>query len=295
MDACIILNPEAGRGRARRLRQALGEAIADRGDEITLRETTHAGHEREMAAAAAREGWPVVVAAGGDGTVHGVVNGLLDVDADAALGVIPIGTGNDFAKLTGMGRGAPHVTIERLTRAVVRRFDVGHAAGEYFANGLGLGFGPAVIRHMTDLPRLRGFALYLVAAYRTFADYRPIVVSLEAAEHRETGPVMLVEIAIGTTAGGGFRLTPDADPTDGMLDVCVIRQIGRLEFLRYLPKVVRGTHAGLPPVTVFRTARISWHARRPLDLHMDGELRTIDADHLDVTLEPARLGVLCAG
>jgi YegS/Rv2252/BmrU family lipid kinase len=294
VDACIILNPAAGRGRAGRLRPALHDAFARGGGVVDLRETTHPGHERDLARAAAHEGWPVVVAAGGDGTVHGVVNGLLEASAESALGVVPMGTGNDFAKLTGIPRGAPRPTADHLGRAVVRRFDVGHAAGEYFANGLGFGFGPAVIRHMSALPRLRGFALYLIAAYRTFADFRPVVVSLDAAEYHETGPVMLAEIAVGTTAGGGFRLTPDADPTDGQFDVCVIREVGLLEFLRYLPKVVRGAHIGLPPVTVFRTARITWHGQPPLELHMDGELRTIEADHLDVRVAPARLKVLCA-
>lgn len=294
MDACVILNPEAGRGRGRRLRRTLADAFGRLGGRVTLRETERAGHERALAAQAAAEAWPHVIAAGGDGTVHGVVNGLLDAGGRSALGVVPIGSGNDFAKLTGIPRRPLTAAVSGLATASVRRFDVGRAAGEYFANGLGLGFGPAVLRHMSDFPRLRGFALYLVAASRAFARFRPVVMSLDAAEHREAGPVMLVEIALGTTAGGGFRLTPDADPTDGQLDVCIIRRVGWFQFLRYLPRVVRGTHTRLPPVTVFRTARIAWRGQRPLELHMDGELRTLDAERLEITLEAGRLRVLCA-
>lgn len=294
--ACVILNPEAGRGRGRRQRRALAGALAAAGVEHTIRETGAPGDERRLAAAAAREGWPVVLVAGGDGTVHGAVNGLLGTDRPTALGVVPLGTGNDYARLTRIPAGGVGAAVRALTRATRRRLDVGRADTEYFANSLGLGFGPAVLRQMQRLRGLRGFPLYLAAVVRAFGRFRPITVGIEAQEFQDTLPVMLVEVAVGTSAGGGFRLTPDADPADGVLDVCVIREVGWSQFLRYVPRVMRGTHGALPPVTLFRTRGLSCTlaAGAALEVHMDGELRRVEGGRVNVEIVPRRLEALCA-
>lgn len=295
-SALIILNPHAGRGRARRLvARLLKTAHAGRWD-VTLRLTRHPGEERSLAAEARAQSWPLVIAAGGDGTVHGVVNGLLAEGAtDTVLGHIPIGNGNDFARTIGLRGRSLEENFDLLMQGTVKKLDVGRAIGELFVNGLGVGFSAEVVRRLLEFKRLRGFPLYLAAVYRTFLSYRALELEVSTDEHCERGLIMMVEVTNGPTAGGGFRLTPKAVPDDGVLDVCVIRKVGLSRFLTRLPSVVRGRHEGLPEVTLFQSRHVRLSGKeRPLTLHLDGELRTDVQDPVTVELIPQRLRVLCA-
>lgn len=294
--AFVIVNPEAGRGRGRRLARPITEAFHARGWEAEVRATTFAGEERELAAAGATAGWPLVVAVGGDGTVHGAANGLLRSgrSEQTALGVIGIGTGNDFARLIGAS-GKLAEGVAALEHGTDRHFDVGEVEQEYFTNGFGVGFDTAVLLQMQRMPALRGSALYATAVYRAFLRFRAPTIELRADGREESGPAMLAEIAIGRTAGGGFRLTPEADPSDGLFDVCMIRRVGLWSFLRYLPRVVTGTHASLPPVSLFRTATVRVTTPGvPVVAHLDGELRRYEQDVLDLRVRPRALRVRCA-
>lgn len=294
--ALIILNPAAGRGRARRFAARLLHAARALRWEVGLRLTRRAGDEVSLAAAARSEAWPLVIAAGGDGTVHGVANGLLaDGATDVVLGHVPIGNGNDFAHTIGLRGRSPERNLGLLQHGVVRRIDVGRAHGELFINGLGVGFSAEVVSRLLDFKHLRGFPLYLAASVRAFASFRVPQLCVYAAEHEECGRIMMVEVTNGPTVGGGFRLTPGAVPSDGLFDVCLIRQVGLSRFLRALPSVVRGTHERLPEVTIFRTSRLRLETDAPsLTLHLDGELRRGVPGPLEVDLEAQRLQVLCA-
>lgn len=296
VSAVIILNPQAGRGRARRFAARLLKAAHDHGWDVTLRATQHAGQETSLAAEARSEAWPLVIAAGGDGTVHGVANGLLaDGTTDTVLGHIPIGNGNDFARSIGLQGRSPEENFELLLHGKVKKLDVGRAVGEVFINGMGVGFSAEVVRRLLEFKHLRGFPLYLAAVYRTFVHFHAPELEVCTEEHRERGRIMMIEVTNGPTAGGGFRLTPDAVPDDGVFDVCVIRTVGRTQFLKHLPSVVRGTHARLPEVTLFRSQRIRLSGGdRPLTLHLDGELRHDVQGPITVELIPRGLQVLCA-
>jgi diacylglycerol kinase (ATP) len=118
---------------------------------------------------------------------------------------------------------------------------------------------------------------------------------VRSAEFAETGRMTLVEVAVGRSGGGGFRFTPDADPADGLLDVCVVRAVGLARFVTKVPSVIRGTHAGLPEVALFRTRAVQIRALDgPLHLHLDGEFRAAPESAAVVTVEPGRLRVLLA-
>ena len=294
--ALFILNPEAGRGRARRLFARLPGTARELGWNIEVRETSYGGHEVELAVDAKREGWPVVVAVGGDGTVHGVVNGLLTGEpTETVMAHVPIGTGNDFAKMVGLNKARhPEKNLEAVLQGTVSRLDVGLAMDEYFVNGLGIGFGAEVARNILEYKRLRGFALYLASVYRTFFSFRAPTLEVRAAEHSESGAILMTEVAIGKTAGGGFKLTPDADARDGLLDVCLIRDIGILTFLRYIPRVLAGTHTKLAPVTIFQTREVEITSLSGSTIvHLDGEVRRPGTTSVVARIQPAKLPVLC--
>lgn len=295
MHAHVILNPRAGRGGARRARDPVVRAFRQAGWKVDLEETARPGHGVELAAAAACAGARWVVAAGGDGTVHEVANGLIGVRASAVLGVVPVGSGNDFAKLVGVYRHDVPRAVARLLAGVERRFDAGVALGEYFVNTMGFGFGPAVVRTRNAMPRLRGLLSYLVPVLRTFARFRPPLLEVRADGLAERGAMMMVEVCNGTTAGGNYRFAPDADPTDGLLDVCLIRRVGLGRFLRAIPRVMRGTHGAMPEVRLQRAAAVTIRCMAaPLLLHLDGELREPGVHECTVTLKPQCLHVQVA-
>jgi diacylglycerol kinase (ATP) len=293
--AFVILNPAADRGAARRVKDRVARAFRHQGWSVDLSETEASGHGTVLAAEAGRAGVPCVVVVGGDGTVHEVANGLLQVGASARLGVVPVGSGNDFAKLLGIYRNDVSAAVARITTAVERRFDAGQVLNEYFVNTMGFGFGAAVVRTRNAMVGLRGFLSYLVPILKTFAQFRPPEFALQADGHAERGRMMMVEVCNGTTAGGNYRFAPEADPMDGRVDVCVIRNVGLLRFLRALPRVMRGTHTRMKEVTLVSATALTIRSfDEPLVLHLDGELREPGLYECEVTVRPKCLPVLVA-
>ena len=270
-------------------------AFRAQGWSVALARTEGPGHGAELAARAAQDGARHIVAVGGDGTVHDVANGLLRHGAATTLGVIPVGTGNDFAKLVGVYRHDPARAVARLVSARAQRFDVGRVGDEYFVNSMGFGFGPEVVRVRNASPARSGWLSYLSPVPRAFFGFRPPLFEVSAAEHRERGYMMMVEVCNGTTAGGAYRFAPAADPADGYLDVCLVRRVSLPRFLVAIPRVMRGTHADMKEVTLFRTREVTLRApATPLLLHLDGELRAPDISECTVSVAPGRLNVLVA-
>src|SRR3990172_6018700 len=267
MSTLVILNPASGRGKAAKARNRVARGMKDTGQPFELVETTGPGHAIGLAREATQSGVTRIICAGGDGLIHEVANGLLAAPpADhgatrAALGVIPLGTGNDYAKLLGVYGLPPESAAARLVHARTERHDVGKAWNEHFDNIFGCGFDVEVV----------------------------------SEEHRETGQMMMLSVDIGICGGGGFYLTPQADPADGALDVCVIRKVSLLTFLRAVPRVMKGTHGDLDQVTMFRSREVTIRSPNgPLVVQMDGELREPGLSEVTVTIEPARLSVLVA-
>lgn len=295
LHAHVILNPVAGRGAARRAESVVARAFRAHGWAVDVVRTDRPGHGQELATEAARQGATHVVAVGGDGTVHEVANGLLCAGTAATLGVVPIGSGNDFAKLVGQFGHDPARAVARLVTARSQRFDAGRVLGEWFVNSVGFGFGPAVVKRRNTMHHLRGFLSYLVPIVQTFFKFKPPVFEVAAPGFQERGYMMMVEVCNGTTAGGSYRFAPDADPADGKLDVCLIRRISLPRFLLAIPRVMRGSHVTMREVALIKTVKLVIRApEEPLMLHTDGELREPGVHECTVELERGKLNVLVA-
>ncbi len=296
----VILNPWAGRGRGAKARHLVQRALRDTGVRYEMVETTGPGHAIGLTREAVAAGVTRILAASGDGIVHEVANALLDMPpaedgaTPAAVGCIPLGTGNDFAKLVGVFGLPPEVAAARMVHADTDRFDAGQVLGEWFDNIFGVGFDAEVVRHANRIRRLRGVAVYLAAIYRTFLTFKPPMLEVVSAEHHETSAMMMLAANIGIAGGGKFFLTPQADPRDGRLDVCLIRAVGVTTFLRAVPKVMKGTHATLDEVELFQTTAVTVRSAdgRPLVLQLDGELREPNVTEVTATIAPLRLRVL---
>lgn len=295
LHAFVILNPAAGRGAARRVKDPVARAFRGQGWTVDVLETERPGHATELARQAVGAGAQRVIAVGGDGAVHEVANGLLQARSDAQLGVVPVGSGNDFAKLVGVYRYPPERAVARLVSATPRRFDVGKVGDEWFVNSMGFGFGPAVVQLRNQMTGWTGFLSYLLPILQGFRTFQPPRCDVRSADFDESGYMMMVEVCNGTTAGGSYRFAPDADPSDGMLDVCLIRRVSLPRFLLAIPRVIRGTHGNMKEVTIFKTAQLRIRTPDvPLLLHLDGELREPGGHECVVKLERQKLNVLVA-
>jgi YegS/Rv2252/BmrU family lipid kinase len=278
----IIFNPAARRGHAVRLAHQLGD-LAARLDGSAWVETRYARHAVELAAQAAREGAGIVVAMGGDGTVHEVVNGLMQVEAGRrpALGVVPVGSGNDF--VVGAGLCAdPFDALRRIlapSGARMRPLDLGCVRDnlgrtEHFVNVIGIGLDAAVTYRTQRVRLLRGFPMYAAALVSALAqDYRAPRMHVDLGDgHPISGPILMLAAGNGTREGGGFVVTPKADIGDGSLDVAMIGPVSRRRLLQIIPDVMKGTHERHPEIRVLRARRVTLSAEDELSAHYDGEM-----------------------
>ena len=297
----VILNPTSGGGRAGGLASEITRELQARSVGATLMATERPGHARELAKSAAQAGAYMVVAAGGDGTIHDVANGLLESEADVPMAVIPAGTGNDFAKLIP-GAQSRSSAYDTIAQPAFRHYDVGRAEwpgqSEFFVNGMGTGIDVEVVRQILRLPALPGPLKYLAGLLRALAVYHPV--TLRAVFDTETieSSIMMLAIGNGICQGGGFYLTPDAAPADGLLDLCVVRELPLWRVPLFLPLVLRGTHTRHAAVSMrrFRQVRFESTGGRDLFFQLDGELREpVGASWIQVDVHTRALRVATRG
>ena len=299
----LIVNPNANLGKARHTAFNLRPLIAAIGN-VTWSETEKPGDATELARQAVQDGYDLVIAAGGDGTVHEVVNGLMQFPAEhrPVLGVLPLGSGNDFSHAIGID-AHPEIALKQMFASQPFRIDVGRmvdGAGtvDYWVNALGVGFDTTVTIRSHRLKVVKGFMIYLVAVLQTIilnhdAPRMKVTTDLESWEHES---LMLV-LCNGGREGGAFNVSPRARPDDGVFQYAGIQKVSRLMMLRLLPEVMKGTHERFPQVHSGQFRELTLQADRPLYIHTDGEVFSgfgSDVRQFSVTLLPGELEVLGA-
>jgi diacylglycerol kinase family enzyme len=291
MTECVIYNPAAGRGLARRLVERLRRA---RGPTIDLLPTTSPGHGCELAERAVAAGHSAIIAAGGDGTVHEVANGVLRAGRpDVVFGVWPIGSANDYAYALGVGQNWPLKPGWRA-KLGVRGVDVGRIASggrvEYFVNGMGLGFNSAVTLESRRITRLRGMALYglafVQAVWRHFHS-PPLAITLD--DKTQELQTLAFTVNLGQREGG-FLVTPRAKLDDGWFDYVHAGPLTRWQALRMLPRIATGTLPDDDPhIRQGQCRFVKVRSNRPLRIHLDGEFYCHPDDGIhEVTVELLR-------
>ncbi len=289
VNYCFIVNPASGRGKGEILGRKLKERLAQTSLDYQIRTTSAPGEAIEMAKTAASS-FEVVVAVGGDGTLNEVVNGIMG--SNSVLGLIPVGSGNDFARAAEIPfQFEPALQI--LLRGRKRKIDVGKANDRYFHNGLGVGFDAHAVYTSMNVKRLRGNAIYLYSVLRTLTYYRPVPLTIRLNDQVKQSDYFMLTVGNGVSLGGGFFLTPDAQIDDGLFDVCLIHNMPTLSILRNLIKVYSGKHKEDPRVEMLRTDRLVIEAAEPFAVHLDGELLSLNLKQLTVELIPRGLEIIC--
>lgn len=298
-NAKLICNPTAGRGRAGKLLPEVRAFLKNQGVETDVAVTRAAREATTLAAEAVAAGVALVIAMGGDGTLQEVGQGLVAArpsangNADATrLGVIPVGTGNDFAKMLA---ATPdwRAACTRIANGQTRRVDVGRVNGRVFLNNVGIGFDAQVGIEAQKIHWLRGQAVYLAALARNMLlSYRTPAVSVHLDDEQVKQSITLLTIGNGRCSGGGFWLTPQAEVDDGLFDICLVRGLSKLQMLALVPKAMQGTHVTAEPVRMTRARKVTITSAEPLPVHADGEILYTDAHQLTVELLPAALDVM---
>jgi diacylglycerol kinase (ATP) len=286
----LIANPNAGRGTVSKALPRVERVLTDKNLAYRIVRTTHPGHATEAARQALSDGERYLVAVGGDGTVHEVVNGMVrdggPVAADAVLGVVAAGSGCDFVRSFGLPPDAEQAA-ERLTGDRVRTIDVGtvtcaDGTTRCFVNIAEAGLGGAVVARAANLGKLLGGARYAAGFWLTLPRFRPAAVRLDADGQYHAWRAFNVVVANCRFYGGGMQISPNSDPGDGLLDILVMTG-PKSDSFTTLPKVYKGAHLPHRNIAELRAARLTIEAEPGFPVEADGEL-------LGVT--PASFGII---
>ena len=299
----IILNPVAGKGASGQALPQIKERLDQLGVAYDLTITYRPWHAAEIARQSVEAGYGALVSVGGDGTMNEVLNGLMIARemglGDAALGVIPIGRGNDFA----YGMGAP-LDMESACLALAgghtRRVVIGRVTGgdspggRFFGNGVGIGFDTVVGFEAAKLKKVTGFAAYLVGALRTmFLYYNAPLLKIELDNQVIQQPALMLSIMNGRRMGGGFMMAPESVQGDQLLDLCLVSRIHRLFLLPMIVRFMKGTQASHRLVRMLRSNRIKVTAiSGTLPVHADGETICTEGKYLEVELMPQQVDLI---
>ena len=292
----LFVNPTAGRGRAGRRLSTIEELFNSEGIDIEVQESTAVGDLEEKVLSVARDGADIVIVAGGDGSVHEAVNGLMRSGTDCGLALIPTGTGNDFAKaaeVTLDWQAAVRILSERIrSKAPYRRIDVGRMNDRYFANGAGVGFDAKVTALARAYRWPIGDLVYLLAIFRGMIDgIATPDMSIVSDELQWNGPVTLANVSNGPWIGGMFHIAPMADHADGKLELLIAAPVTRRRIVGLLPKLINGEHMGEPEITHASVTELVIESESPVPSHLDGEVGETGS-RFEIRLLPGALKLL---
>lgn len=300
----IIVNPISGRGAGLASIPTIRQNLDALGVEYTITQTERPWHAAELTQQAVQDGYDVVVSVGGDGTANEVINGLVLAQkaglGTAAMGVLAVGRGNDFAYSMYIPDGL-EAGCQALVHGQRKKIDIGFVCGgdypngRYFGNGVGLGFDAVVGFVAVKMTRLTGFASYIAAVAKTiFLYFDAPTVKIETDRETITLPALMVSIMNGRRLGGGFMIAPQGDNADGLLDVCIVRQVSRGRVMTLIPHFLKGTQASQPEVSIIQAQRLEVTALKGfLPCHGDGETICERGDKIRIELLPAQIELIC--
>jgi YegS/Rv2252/BmrU family lipid kinase len=267
MPLALLVNPSSAGGKTLKLLPKVEQVLDSRRVEFRVQRTKGLEHGVEQALRAIEAG-EVPVVMSGDGLL-GAVGGAM-AGSETPLGIIPGGRGNDLARVLGIPDD-PEAAIEVVLAGHSRRIDVGEANDKRFLGIVSVGFDSEANRRANETHFLRGNLVYAYAALRTLLGWKPARFTIRVGEERTRISGYSVSVANNSTFGGGMRIAPNASLDDGEFDVVTVGEVGKLRFVRNLPKVFKGAHIDEDEVHVFRASRLELTASRPFPVYADGE------------------------
>lgn len=276
MSILFIVNPKAGSGKALKVSAQIQERLKNFKKEYEIVYTKGPEHAISIAREAINS-FAKIVSVGGDGTLNEVVNGI--AGSRAILGVVPAGTGNDFAKTIYPTLNIDDI-IKTITDGEVKSIDIGKCNNKYFINIASAGI-DAEIAHRVQRARksVSGKFVYLSALFKTLVSYKGIDFNIKLDDVSFQSNTLLITASNGKYYGGGMLPTPDADIKDGYFDVCHIKNLNKIKIVALLYKFIKGNHIDLKEVTIYKTKRLTIQSEQKFFVNIDGEnLETNEAN-----------------
>lgn len=308
MKYFVIVNPLSGRGTGEKSIPTIEERLASYNLDYTLVRTERPWQAADLAQKAAADGYNVVVTASGDGTINEALNGLMRARQQGftatALAVLPIGTGNDFAFSMHLPMSLDDALMA-LKQNRRKRIDIGRVTvrsdhnlvERYFGNGLGIGFDAMVGFEAVKVRWATGLIPYLIGVMKTiFLYYNAPQVKITLDGETWQQPSLMTSIMNGRRMGGGFMMAPESLADDGLFDLCIASQAGRMRLFQLIPYFLKGTQASQPEVKMHRARLVSIHSVKGGDLpiHADGEILSIESSEITAEVLPQALELVCA-
>jgi diacylglycerol kinase (ATP) len=258
-DIALLVNPTSGRGRAPALAGELATALAAEGDEVRTIAGARAEESGQLAREAVADGTDVLVAIGGDGLVHLALQAV--AGTGTTLGILPAGSGNDFARAVGVPLTDPAQAIDVIAHGTVRPVDAlrvttGDGKVTWVGTILAVGFDARVNMRSDRLRRLPGQLRYNAAVFAELASFRPLSYTLSTDGDQQALDAMLIAIGNGPWYGRGLKMCPETSLTDGELDLTIVHPVSRLTLIRIFPKVYSGEHVKHPQVEVRKARKV---------------------------------------
>jgi diacylglycerol kinase (ATP) len=297
----LIFNAHADRGRAWAVASSLQSIIEGYGN-VEWASTEFPTHATQLALQAAEQGFDVVAALGGDGTVHEVINGLMQLPQKRRpmVAAVPIGSGNDFCSNIGV-TSETELAMRRVFEGEGKSFDVGvirdeSGRTEYWDNTLGIGFDATVTIRSYQITRLQGFSMYLWAVIQTILrnHVAPRMQIITDGENIERN-ILMFTVCNGPREGGGFFVAPEARPDDGLLHYTMIEYVSRPMMFRLIPEVMNGTHGRFKQVKMGSMRKCKLISELPITIHADGEIfagLTSTVKQIEIEVIPGALKIV---
>ena len=309
----VIYNPIAGRGRVHTLWSQVEQTLRTTGVDFDTVATNGPLHAMHLAKEAPQK-YSMVISVGGDGTIHEIVNGLLQASEEKetiTLGLIPLGNGDDFAKVippeAPIG-GKPfewRAAVQKIGQGQTRLFDAGRMEGDhlrpeigdgphYFLNSMDVGFGALAAQNFTTTPKyLKGMSAYLAAIFKTLIDYPTLHLRIQLDDQPPfEQSTTMTAITNGRCFGNGFWVCPDARADDGLFDLMVAQNVSRFTILRMIPKFMQGTHVNEPVLRMYRARRVVLESEAPLVVEADGEIPYLETHRLELDILPKKVRLI---
>jgi YegS/Rv2252/BmrU family lipid kinase len=289
----FIINPIAGKGRGEKIAPELRTYLDTIGCNFEIIFTKKKNDAKLIVENLSTSVNNHVVAVGGDGTVNEIVNGLKK-DTNIIVSVLPIGSGNDFARSVNLLGDWKSILDFILASNTFHTIDLGliiysdtnnkELKTRYFACNCGIGFDAQVAFLANRNSILRGLPLYLLSVFRTMKIYKSAEYKGKFDNYKLNGKKLLLAIGNGITSGGGFRLNPNAKNNDGLLDYCIAQDMSKIDILKVLPKAIGGTHLSSKLIDYGTFVKAEFSISAPVYVHIDGEVISDSADHINIQI-----------
>ena len=305
MTAKVILNPYAGRWMAHKKQNEAEAALQAAGIKYDLVRTTSPGHGTELAKQAVLEGFDPIIAAGGDGSISEVVNGMALASSNnhsesntspaplRRLGILPLGSANDLSDNLGLPKDLTSAA-QIIAAGNTRLMDLCQVNGRYFDNNAAIGLEPYITMIQQRMHRLRGVLRYLVATLRGVWDNPKWIMQLTWENGNYEGPITLVTVGNNPRTGGLFFVTPHADAFDGQLTFVYGYIAGRAQILRVLPRLMKPGEGNYTEHAAIHEIHSPWlrvHSESPTPMHADGEIQSEAIQDIEFRILPRRLPI----